>query len=108
VGFDIKTKFENYEKITQIPDSGKQALKSFLTLVRSKVNFEVRTTYDPKFITDNDMIDIARFLVENKIKKWIIQECVLRHDSKINERLDLPSKDLMAKLIEIIDVEIRK
>jgi pyruvate-formate lyase-activating enzyme len=95
-------------KITQIPNSGEQALKSFLVLAKSKVKFEIRTTYDPRFITNDNMVNIAKFLTDNHVGKWIIQECILRYGNKANEKLALPSKDLIGQLIEIIDVEIRK
>jgi pyruvate formate lyase activating enzyme len=108
IGFDIKTEFEDYEKVTQIPNSGDQALKSFLALVKSKANFEVRTTYDPRFITDDNMINVARLLADNNVKKWTIQECILRNNNKTNEKLELPSRDLITKLDEIIEIEIRK
>jgi pyruvate formate lyase activating enzyme len=108
IGFDIKTEFEDYEKITQVPNSGDQALKSFLALVGSKANFEVRTTYDPRFITDNNMINVAKFLANNNVERWIIQECILRNNGKTNEKLSLPNKNLITKLNKIINIEIRK
>lgn len=108
VGFDVKTSFEKYENITKIPESGDLAFKSFKILVDSGVDFEIRTTYDGRFISDQDMISIASSLCEYGVKKWVIQECVIRSDGKVNMKLPLPDKRLIEVLEGIICIEIRK
>jgi pyruvate formate lyase activating enzyme len=48
VGFDVKAPFEDYQLITGQPDSGQRARLSLETLVRSGVDYEMRTTvYTP-------------------------------------------------------------
>ncbi|MDR0753515.1 MAG: anaerobic ribonucleoside-triphosphate reductase activating protein, partial [Holosporaceae bacterium] len=62
IGFDIKTLFKNYERVTQIPNSGELAQESFNNLVHSNVNYEIRTTYDARFISADDLYTIAQNL----------------------------------------------
>ncbi|MDR3030996.1 MAG: anaerobic ribonucleoside-triphosphate reductase activating protein [Holosporales bacterium] len=107
VGFDIKTSFENYEKVTQIPRSGEFAKDSFNKLVKSNVNFEIRTTLDPRVISENDLYTIANILSDAKIKTWILQECILRNSAG-DEKLSLPSEDVLANISKYIDVQLRK
>lgn len=48
VGFDVKAPFEDYPKITGQPDSGQRARQSLEILIRSGVEYEMRTTvYTP-------------------------------------------------------------
>jgi pyruvate formate lyase activating enzyme len=47
VGMDIKAPFEEYERITGVPDSGTVALKSAELLLASGVRHQFRTTLDP-------------------------------------------------------------
>jgi pyruvate formate lyase activating enzyme len=44
VGFDVKYSFSNYQKITNIKDSGALTLESLNILIASGVDFEVRMT----------------------------------------------------------------
>jgi anaerobic ribonucleoside-triphosphate reductase activating protein len=107
VGFDIKTCFKKYGIITCVNNSGKFAEKSFDLLLLSKKSFEVRTTYDSRFMTDADLISIAHYLTNKDIKVWIIQECVLR-GGKEEVRLSLPSREIMNQLSAMINIEIRR
>lgn len=107
VGFDIKTSFENYERITQSPSSGSFAFQNFDLLVDSGVPFEIRTTYDSRHIAYSDMLSIAKFLHQNGVDKWVIQECILR-SSGGDLRLPLPSPADLSEISQFISIEIRK
>ncbi|MDR1390897.1 MAG: anaerobic ribonucleoside-triphosphate reductase activating protein [Holosporales bacterium] len=107
VGFDIKTTFKNYEKITKFPGSGEFAKKSFDKLVNSDRSFEIRTTVDSRYISSDDLCEIAKFLQANKVKKWILQECVLRNFR--NEiKIPLPEQQTIDELSRYVKVELRK
>ena len=107
VGFDIKTSFENYEKITSIPFSGILAKKSFEKLIQSGVNFEIRTTVDSRHILTEDLYEIAKFLKENNVKKWVLQECILRSNAE-DFKVPLPDLETLKDISNYIEVEIRK
>lgn len=107
VGFDIKTSFENYERITQSPSSGSLAFQSFDLLIDSGVPFEIRTTYDPRYIAHSDMLSIAKFLHQNGVDKWVIQECILR-SSGGDLRLPLPNPADLSEISQFVNLEIRR
>lgn len=107
VGFDIKTSFENYEKITKIPCSGVFAKKSFEKLVKSKVDFEIRTTVDSRHVLPEDLCEIAEFLKENNVKKWVLQECILRNNGD-DLKMPLPDQETLLNISSYIELEIRK
>ncbi|MBQ7524542.1 MAG: anaerobic ribonucleoside-triphosphate reductase activating protein [Alphaproteobacteria bacterium] len=107
IGFDIKNSFEHYESITQIPNSGSLAKQSFDMLVTSNTNFEIRTTIDSRIITENNLLSIAKILQDNGIKKWVLQECLLRQRNK-SEKLPLPNDDVIRQLSQYVKIEIRK
>lgn len=107
VGFDIKTYFDKYEEITKVPNSGELALKSFDLLQKSGVSFEIRTTVDSRNITSEDLINIARFLKLKLIKKWVLQECIIRSTDK-DLKIPLPSPDVLDSISKYIDIEIRR
>lgn len=52
VGFDVKAPFEEYERITGTPDSGRKARESLTMLIASAVPYQVRTTVHPKLLDD--------------------------------------------------------
>jgi pyruvate formate lyase activating enzyme len=106
VGFDIKTCFDSYENITQTLGSGEKASESFEYLLNSGITYEVRTTYDPRNITDTDMINIAKFLKQNGVSRWVIQECITR-DNGVTEHLSLPHQIILTDIGMYINVEMR-
>ena len=107
VGFDIKTIFEDYEKITQITGSGVIAKQSFELLANSDVPFEIRTTFDSRHISQDDLIKIAQMLKEYGVKKWVLQECILRTPNG-NEKLPLPMQSEIEELSKLIEIEVRR
>lgn len=107
VGFDIKTSFDKYEEITKIPNSGKLALEGFDLLQKSGIPYEVRTTVDSRTIKPEDLIDIAKFLKLKNVKKWVLQECIIRSAEK-NLNIPLPNQDIIANISKYTEVEIRR
>ncbi len=107
VGFDIKTDFEKYENITKVPNSGKLALESFELLRNSGINFEIRTTVDSRNINSEDLINIAKFLNSKGVKKWVLQECIIRSSGK-DLNIPLPDENVLADISKYTEVEIRR
>lgn len=106
VGFDIKTTFDKYDIITGIKDSGQKALESFNMLKTTSIlPFEVRTTYDSRYISEDDLLRVASFLRRNGINRWIIQQCILHFPDGTVQKLPIPS---LSFLSDIINVEVRK
>ncbi|MDR2458967.1 MAG: anaerobic ribonucleoside-triphosphate reductase activating protein [Holosporales bacterium] len=107
VGLDIKTCFESYKDITNVADSGKLVAESLSIILASWVNYEIRTTYDSRNITDADLISIAQSLGERGVRRWIIQECIIRDDTRLTH-LPLPSQDILSKIATYVNVELRR
>lgn len=111
VGFDIKTTFDNYDTISRISNSGSLVKKSFFKLLkhRDTVDFEIRTTVDSRFVKFDDLIKIAKFLKENNINEWTLQQCILRYKDKDREdiSLPLPNDNALNELKSIINVKVR-
>jgi pyruvate formate lyase activating enzyme len=107
VGFDIKTSFSRYYDITQVENSGLLAQISLAKLLASNVDYELRTTYDPRNISDETMLDIAKTLQTIGATKWVIQECILRDDGE-KQSLNMPDPDLILAISEHISVELRR
>jgi pyruvate formate lyase activating enzyme len=104
VGFDIKTVFRKYNIITKSPNSGQLAEVSLKILLDSRVNCEIRTTYDPRFIFQDDIFEIAEILQRAGVQEWVIQECVIRETSEV---LSLPNRDVIEKASELIRISLR-
>lgn len=75
VGLDIKTSFANYSQITGIEGSGYKAEESLALVVASGVDYEVRTTVDPRFFTRNIVLELAETLATAGVKHYVLQEC---------------------------------
>jgi pyruvate formate lyase activating enzyme len=104
VGFDIKTAFQSYGKVTQVPNSGALAERSLEILLNSGVDYEIRTTYDTRIISQDDIFSVARTLKNLCVQKWIIQRCVIR---EFNKMLPLINYKLVKELRKFIDVQLR-
>lgn len=74
VGLDIKAPIEKYETITGNHKAGKLAYQALDFLSQKNIDFEVRTTLDPRFLTENDIISLAYYLKNKNIKTFALQE----------------------------------
>ncbi|MRR10909.1 anaerobic ribonucleoside-triphosphate reductase activating protein [bacterium] len=75
VGFDVKAPFASYERVTRVPGSGIPARKSLRHLLCSGVDYEVRTTVHSELLKPEDLIDLARDLQAEGVRRWVVQSC---------------------------------
>ncbi len=73
VGFDAKAPFEDYERVTRIPDSGAQARRALAALLASGVAYECRTTAHPSLLPDAGLLRLARMLSDMGVRKYVVQ-----------------------------------
>ena len=75
VGMDIKAPFdeEKYQTIIGV-NHLKNVEQSLDLLLKSNVDFECRTTCDPRFLTSDNLLDIAKKLKEKGVKKYYLQK----------------------------------
>jgi pyruvate formate lyase activating enzyme len=105
VGFDVKTVFRKYEVITKVLNSGLLAKTSLEILLNSEIDYEIRTTYDSRFISQDDIVEIARILQEAKVQEWVIQECTIRETGEV---LMLFDQDVAEKLFGLVKIKVRR
>ena len=74
VGLDIKAPWEKYEELTGRPNMAEQVQKSLRILLESKVDFEARTTCDPRHLTPADTLKIAKTLHNLGVKTYALQK----------------------------------
>ncbi len=74
VGFDVKSLFHAYEKITGVPRSGERARESLFALLQSGVAYEVRTTVHPHLHTGQELLVLGKELAGLGVKRYVLQE----------------------------------
>ena len=73
VGLDIKAPFEDYERITGVAGSGRQARSCAEMLIKSGVEHEVRTTLHPAQLAEPDIERLAGTLAQMKARNYALQ-----------------------------------
>lgn len=86
VGLDIKTRFDDYAQITQLPRSGVPAKRSLEILLQSGVSYECRTTVHPDLHSDAQLCSMANDLAEMGVSTLILQR--FRRDGCANDKLN--------------------
>ncbi|MDR2417332.1 MAG: anaerobic ribonucleoside-triphosphate reductase activating protein [Holosporales bacterium] len=90
VGFDVKTIFEDYSTVTQIPDSGLAAEQSLDLLVKSGIPFEVRTSAHPSFLPSEKLLQLANSLVKKEVNAFALQRIRDMQGEYVPEFYDIP------------------
>lgn len=75
VGIDVKAPFERYEAVSTVPGSGARALESLMRVLDSGVEYEVRTTFDTRLLTEDELLSMARELAGFGVRHYVLQEC---------------------------------
>ncbi len=72
VGFDFKAPFDRYAQVTG-HNHGALARASFRRLRAAGVACEVRTTWHPRLLDQEDLAAMARTLASEGVAEWVIQ-----------------------------------
>lgn len=73
IGLDIKAPFNEYVRITGVPDSGKKAMSAARMMLNSGVDYEFRTTLHPALLSVRDTEDIAHTLAALGVRRYALQ-----------------------------------
>jgi pyruvate formate lyase activating enzyme len=73
VGMDLKAPFPDYERITGVPGSGEAAERSAALLRASGVGHRFRTTVDPRLVSDAQVSDLRRMVVDDWGSRFDVQ-----------------------------------
>ncbi|MDR2464301.1 MAG: anaerobic ribonucleoside-triphosphate reductase activating protein [Holosporales bacterium] len=75
VGFDIKTCFNDYDNLTSCCGTNLLVKQCLDILLKSNVEFECRTTVDPAQVSFSHVAQIAQYLHERGVKRYVLQRC---------------------------------
>lgn len=75
IGIDVKAPFDRYEAVSAVPGSGARAQKSLMRVLDSEIAYEVRTTYDTRLLTEDELLSMARDLAALGVRHYVLQEC---------------------------------
>lgn len=73
VGLDMKAPWEGWDRITRGRGSGEKARESLRIVQEAGIDYECRTTWHPDLLTPQDLVAIARQLVEAGVERWAVQ-----------------------------------
>lgn len=74
VGFDIKAPFgPKYEFLTRMPNASSRVFESLIILRASRKDYQLRTTIDPRLLTDDDIAEINRSLQKLNMRPIVEQ-----------------------------------
>ncbi len=74
VGLDIKAPWNKYTQAVGCPVKVENVQKSLNLLLESGIDFECRTTCDPRLLENEDVRKIGNFLHEAGVKKYFLQK----------------------------------
>lgn len=75
VGLDVKIALADYAQITGVDGSGDKVLQSLKLLLNSDVDYEIRTTVDAHFFTQDTVLELAKTLADLGVENYALQEC---------------------------------
>ncbi len=73
VGLDVKASFDDYDRVTGVPASGKRARLSLAHLLASNVDHEIRTTVHPLVFSRDSLLRLAEELAAMKVDRYVLQ-----------------------------------
>ena len=87
VGLDVKAPWDAYDALTRGHDSAEAVRESLDVLLEAGVDLEVRTTWHPGLLSEQDMATIAYMLAERGVRNWAVQ--AYRHQGTNGELADV-------------------
>ena len=76
VGIDYKATKTNYEKLTGINIAYDHLIKSLDVWAKTKKPAEVRVTCDPRYVSPDDLLEIARDVASRGFKNFAVQKYI--------------------------------
>lgn len=88
VGLDFKATRDKYPDLTGQHIAYDNMMRSLDILISHNKDFEVRVTCDPRFISKNDLIEIAEILAMRDVKNIAIQKYIPHFENDDNKTTD--------------------
>jgi len=80
IGLDFKTTREHYKDLTKIDIAYDRMLESLKYWVSTGHDLEVRTTCDPRFVSKEDLLEIAKIASGIGVKNFAVQKYTPYHE----------------------------
>ena len=74
VGFDVKAPWSKYDVLCGRSGLSQAVAKSLSLLIASGIDYEVRTTLDPRYLTIQDVYDMAHILKQAGVETYTLQK----------------------------------
>ena len=74
VGLDIKAPWDKYDLLTGRTGMAEPVRETLKILLNSGVDFECRTTCDPRYLTPQDILKIGQDLAEQGVERYVLQQ----------------------------------
>lgn len=82
VGLDFKATKQRYKDLTKIDVAYDRMIESLKYWVSCGRGLEVRTTCDPRFVSKNDLLEIAKISSEMGVKNFAVQKYTPYHEDE--------------------------
>lgn len=82
VGLDFKATKQRYKDLTKIDIAYDRMIESLKYWVSCGRGLEVRTTCDPRFVSKNDLLEIAKISSEMGVKNFAVQKYTPYHEDE--------------------------
>ncbi|APV52053.1 anaerobic ribonucleoside-triphosphate reductase activating protein [Betaproteobacteria bacterium GR16-43] len=73
VGLDVKAPFDRYERVTGVAGSGARARESLEAVLATGCDYEVRTTWHPALLEEDDVHALAHTLAAQGVRRFALQ-----------------------------------
>ena len=105
VGLDFKATKEHYKDLTGLDVAYNRMMESLKYWITTGHGLEVRTTCDPRFISKQDLLEIAKISSDLGVKNFAVQKYTPYHEDKgfetnVAEREQFFNDDELKKKIE--------
>lgn len=80
VGLDFKATRENYKDLTKIDVAYDRMIESLKYWVSTGNGLEVRTTCDPRYVSKQDLLEIAQIVYDMGVRNFAVQKYTPYHE----------------------------
>ena len=85
IGLDFKATRANYKELTGIDIAYDRMIESLKYWLSTGHELEVRTTCDPRFVSKNDLLEIAKISADLGVKNFAVQKYTPYHEDEAKQ-----------------------
>ena len=85
IGLDFKATKEHYKDLTKIDIAYDRMIESLKYWVSTGHGMEVRTTCDPRFVSKEDLLEIAKIASNLGVKNFAVQKYTPYHEEEARQ-----------------------